>query len=246
MTCRLLPLVPDSIRVIDVVHAPDRIIVHGCVRAAKPVCPDCRELSNANHGRYARTLCDLPWQGKPVCLCVQVRRFVCRNPDCRRRTFSERLGVAARPSARRSERLREIQRHLGLALGGEPGERLSRRLGMATSADTLVRLVRSGDVPPCVSPRVVGIDEWAWRRGRRYGTMIVDLEINEIVDLLPDRDAGTLANWLKAHPAVEIIARDRAEVFADGIRAGAPDVCQVVDRWHLLVPGQGFETGFWA
>ncbi|MCK5933794.1 MAG: ISL3 family transposase [Fulvimarina manganoxydans] len=109
--------------------------------------------------------------------------------------------------------------------------------------NTLLRLVRSGVVPPCVSPCVVGIDEWAWRRGRRYGTMIVDLERNEIVDLLPDRDAGTLANWLKAHPAVEIIARDRAEVFADGTRAGSPNACEVVDRWHLLCNiGEAFKA----
>ena len=234
MACRLLPLVPDAIRVIDVVYDPDQIVVHGQIKTPRSVCPDCHDRSNVGHGRYDRMLRDLPWQGKPVCLRVQVRRFVCRNPDCRRRTFSERLEATARPYARRAERLRDIQCHLGLALGGEAGERLSRRLGMHTSADTLLRLVRFHDVLPPAEPRVIGIDEWAWRRGRRYGTMIVDLERNEIIDLLPDRDAGTLANWLKAHPAIEIIARDRAEVFAEGIRSGAPNACQVVDRWHLL------------
>ncbi|MCK5933792.1 MAG: transposase family protein [Fulvimarina manganoxydans] len=135
MACRLLPLVPDVIRVVDVVHASDRIIVRGRIKASCSICPACHGHSNVRHGRYDRTLRDLPWQGKPVCLRVQVRRFVFQNPNCHLRTFSERFGAAARPCARRSERLREIQRHLGLALGGEAGERLSCRLGMDISAD---------------------------------------------------------------------------------------------------------------
>ncbi|MBB4000947.1 ISL3 family transposase, partial [Aureimonas pseudogalii] len=182
-------------------------------------------------------------QGRPVQLRLRLRRFTCRNSACHRQTFCERLDTAARPFARRSERLRDVQRQLGLALGGEAAERLSHRLGLPTSADTLLRLVRSGTAAPTFSPRVIGIDEWAWRRGRRYGTMIVDLERNEIVDLLPDRNAGTLADWLAAHPTVETIARDRAEVFAEGIRAGAPMARQVVDRWHLLCNvGTAFQT----
>jgi transposase len=234
MSRRLLPLVPNAIRVLDVLIGPERIIICGCLKSVPAACPVCATPSTACHGQYDRTIADLPWQGRPVHLRLRLRRFACRNSACGRRTFCEPLDTVARPLARRSERLRDVQRHLGLALGGEAAERLSRRLGLQASADTLLRLVRSGAVVPDLSPRIIGIDEWAWRRGRRYGTMIVDLERNKIVDLLPDREAGTLADWLRAHATVDTIARDRSEVFAEGIRAGAPMARQVVDRWHLL------------
>ncbi|MDP4026581.1 ISL3 family transposase, partial [Methylobacterium sp. NEAU 140] len=127
-----------------------------------------------------------------------------------------------------------MQRHLGLALGGAPAARLAHRLALPASPSTFLRIVRAGPAPAALPPRVIAIDEWAWRRGRRYGTIIVDLERKVIADLLPDRDTDTVADWLRQRPGVEIVARDRAEVYAEGVRQGAPGAVHVLDRWHLL------------
>jgi len=186
------------------------------------------------HSHYTRTLTDLPWQGRAVTVQVRARRFRCGRAGYPRQVFAERLPEVAPSPARRTARLGGIQRHIGLALGGEPGARLAARLAMLVSGDTLLRLVRAAELPSQPPPRVVGIDEWAWRRGLSYGTIVCDLERGPVVDLLPDRRTETVAAWLKRHPSVAVIARDRASVFAEAVRQGAPRASQVADCWHLL------------
>jgi transposase len=132
--------------------------------------------------------------------------------------------------------LRLAQRLLasGLALGGEAGARLTARLGLATSPATLLRLVQAASAPASTAPRLLGVDEWAWQRGQRYGTILVNLEDHQVLDLLPERSAESLAAWLAQHPTVTIVCRDRSALYADGIRRGAPTAVQVVDRFHLV------------
>lgn len=197
-------------------------------------CPVCGQKTARLHSRYLRTLTDLPWGGRSVCLSLRVRRFRCSRSECPRRIFAERLPSVVEPYARKTTRLHEILQLVGFALGGEGGTRLLRRLGMVTSSSTLLRYVQGSPEPARPKPNVVGIDDWAFRRGRRYGTMIVDLERHEVIDLLEDREAGAVGAWLERHPQIRIIARDRGGAYAEAAAKGAPQAVQVADRWHLM------------
>ncbi len=229
----LLSDLPDLL-VERVIMGDDAITL--VARLTTPVmpCPGCSQLATHMHSRARRTLCDVPAGGRIMRLSLQVRRFFCSVPTCPRKTFTEQVPALAAPYARRTVRLQDTLRLIGFALGGEAGARLAAQLGMACSPDTLLRLVRWAALPPLPTPRVLGVDDWSFCKRRSFGTILVDLERRRPVDLLPDREAETLAAWLIAHPGVEIATRDRSRRYAEGLRLGAPDALQVADRWHLI------------
>ena len=229
-------LLPDVSEVALESIRSDRSTIKLLVRVARTeaVCPRCSHRSSRVHSRYERKLADLPWNGVPVQVILHTRRFFCKTEGCGQSVFTERLPNTVAPYARTTKRLSEAMEGFVMALGGEAGARLARRVGVQTSGDTLIRQLRHRAVGATATPRMLGIDDWAWRKGQRYGTILCDLERHKVIDLLPDRSTDTVKAWLATHAGIEIVSRDRASAYAEAARDCIPEAVQVADRWHLL------------
>ena len=198
-------------------------------------CPGCGETSSSRHSWHVRRLQDFPIQGVRTTVELRSGRWRCRNELCSRKTFPEAVAIAT-PFARKTRRVEEIVRLFGHAAGGSVSERLLTKLGVQASDTTILRRLRSHARRrrENEAPRVIAIDDWSWRKGFAYGTIIVDLQRRKVVDVLRARSVEATANWVKQRPEIEFVSRDRCGLYARGVRRGAPHARQVADRFHLL------------
>jgi len=229
----LAGLLPD-VTVLDVQVEPEVVLLMVTPSSSTATCPRCSTESTRIHSYYTRQPHDLPISGRAARLVIHARRFRCVNPACSTVTFAERLPNLVALAAQRTVRLNTELRDLALAFGGEAGARQSERSAMPASGDTLLRRAHAATAPARPTPRVLGIDDFSFRKGQVFGTILTDGERHAVVDLLPDRTADTAAAWLQKHPSVEIVTRDRSADYTRAITTGAPHAVQVADRFHFV------------
>lgn len=224
---------PEGLHIASTQAEGDVLTIHLVATASTAACPLCTQAATRVHSRYTRQVTDVPCGGRQVRFILHVRKFRCDTAACPRRIFAERLTPFLTPWARMTSRQTCAIQAIGLATCGEGGARLAERLAMPTSPTTVLRRVMALPFRPVEQVRFLGVDDFSFRRGHRFGTLLVDLTDHQVLDLLPDRSAETTAVWMLAHPEIELVSRDRGEDYATAARTGAPQARQVADRFHL-------------
>jgi transposase len=225
---------PEYVHVLTIEQRENTFVVLACSLQQAPCCPVCGRPSKRFHSQYTRRVADLPCGGLLVCLSILVRKCFCEEPLCIRKIFCERLKGLAEAWAQATIRLNYMVTVIGLATSGMLGSRLATRLGIQVSWMTILRRIMAIPVSSPSSVSQLGVDDFSFRRGKQFGTILVDMQSHQIIDLLPDRSAETTATWMANHPEIELVSRDRGGAYASAVRQGAPQAIQVADRFHIV------------
>ena len=229
-----LLLLPQGLRITTIERQETGLLIQVLSTQRTCRCPLCGAESDAVHSRYHRWIADLPCAGQPIRLRLSVRKFFCHNPHCTRKIFTERLPAFVEPWAQMTVRLKEALAALGLSTSGSLGTRLSARLGIVTSWMTILRRIMELPPAPAAAVTALGIDDFSFKRGRKFGTILVDLSTHQVIDLLPERSAESAATWMRGHPEIRYVSRDRGQDYATASREGAPQAQAVADRFHVM------------
>lgn len=224
---------PEGMKIEQIQITENGLVIEIVATSPTSCCPLCSEPSSSIHCHYQRTLRDAPCAGRRVQLLLTVRKFTCRNPYCERKVFAERLQDFVQPWARTTMRHCQQITSIGLSTCGKGGARLAARLGIQTSRQTILRRIMALPDPMYGTVLYLGIDEFAFRRGYRFGTLLVNLESHRVIDLLPDRRQDSTAAWMRQHPDIQVVSRDRGGEFAAAATLGAPQATQCADRFHV-------------
>lgn len=226
---------PNGLEVIGIEMIDTVLTITAVSTQMCPCCPLCGAPASRVHSRYTRQVADLPCGGQQVRLQLQVRKCFCEVSTCARKIFVEHLTPFVEPWARVTRRLYQIVQVIGLATGGRLGVRVTNRLGIQTTCHTILRRIIALPTEPVEQVTQIGIDDFSFRRGCKFGTIIVDLRTHKVLDVLPDRTAETSAAWMATHPEIELVSRDRGGDYAAAARKAVPGATQTADRFHLLV-----------
>ena len=210
------------------------VLLEASSTSRSAICPYCHALSCKRHSTYIRKPCALPCSDTSIQLALNVQRYFCLNPACNHRTFAERIPAIAHFYARQTIQLEALLKIVAFEMSAETASRVFKSLKIQVSPDRILRLIRKTVCIQGQEVRVLGVDDWAFKKGQNYGTLLVDLEKHPAIELLSDRTQNTLCEWLQKHPEIQIISRDRSFEYKAGIEAGSPQAIQIVDRWHLL------------
>ncbi len=233
MEVKLLLSLPEGFEVTHI-ERTDGILTMSAVSTQPSVCcPLCSSAATRVHSSYTRTLADLPCAGQQVRLLLQVHTFLCQVATCARKIFVERIAPFLEPWARVTTRLHQMVQVIGLATGGMLGARVTDRLGIQTCWMTIIRRIMALPTAPVKAVSELGIDDFSFRRGRKFGTILVDMQSHQVIDLLPDRKKETAAAWMRAHPEIDLVSRDRGGDYAAAAREGAPQATQIADLPHV-------------